>query len=52
MRQRSGATVIGFKSQQQGFIFNPSEDIQISRGDTMIIIGTGESLKKFKQVYC
>ncbi|MFP4089341.1 MAG: potassium channel family protein [Cyclobacteriaceae bacterium] len=52
IRQRSGATVIGFKSQQQGFIFNPSEDIQISRGDTIIIIGTGESLKKFKQAYC
>jgi voltage-gated potassium channel len=51
IRKRTGATVIGFKSQRLGFTFNPPGDLQISQGDTMIIIGTAMNITSFKNTF-
>jgi len=51
VRRLTGATVIGFKSQTEGFTFNPPGDLQINPGDTMIIIGTIENLTAFKDTF-
>lgn len=51
VRRLTGATVIGFKSQTAGFTFNPPGDLQITPGDTMIIIGTTENLTAFKDTF-
>ena len=52
IRKLTGATVIAFKSQRTGFMFNPPGDLQIGPGDTMIIIGTSDDLLAFKDTYC
>jgi voltage-gated potassium channel len=52
IRQLTEATVIGYKSLEKGFIFNPSADLIIKKGDTMIILGNETSIEKFKQTYC
>jgi len=52
IRRITGATVIGFKNQQSGFAFNPSGDLQIGFGDTLIIIGTNQNIADFKKTYC
>ncbi|MEQ6121086.1 potassium channel protein [Reichenbachiella sp. MALMAid0571] len=51
VRNRTGVTVVGFRDPQHGFIFNPSPDTKILRGDVMIISGSEESIKKFKTFY-
>jgi voltage-gated potassium channel len=40
VRRLTRATVIGFKSQNFGFTFNPTSDLQVGQGDTIIIVGT------------
>jgi len=52
VRRLTGATVIGFKSQASGFTFNPSGELTMSEGDTMIIIGTVQNIQEFKETYC
>lgn len=51
IRQRTGITVIAFKDDRQGFIFNPHAEKVISEGDTMIILGKKDQLKKFIDIY-
>lgn len=51
VRRLTGATVIGFKSKASGFTFNPSGDLQMSHGDTMIIIGTAGNIAAFKDSF-
>lgn len=51
IRQRSGVTVIGFKSEKAGFTFNPPGDLQFTEGDTMIIIGTAKDMEVFRAYF-
>ncbi|MCR9249425.1 MAG: potassium channel protein [bacterium] len=51
IRRNTGATIIGLKAPEKGFIFNPNRDMTITEGDVMIIFGTDESIDKFK-IYC
>ncbi|HCR53714.1 MAG TPA: potassium channel protein, partial [Cytophagales bacterium] len=50
-RMNTGATVIGVKDPNRGFLFDPNSDTVIKRGDVLIVLGSRESLKKF-QMYC
>ncbi|MCB0492334.1 MAG: potassium channel protein [Cyclobacteriaceae bacterium] len=51
IRQNTGATVIGVKDPEKGFIFDPNSETIIKKGDVLIVLGSHESLKKF-QMYC
>ncbi|MEM6524081.1 MAG: potassium channel protein [Bacteroidota bacterium] len=51
IRNVSGATVIGFKDEMQGFLFNPHSSKQITEGDVLILLGESEHIKKFRESY-
>ncbi|MEM1407150.1 MAG: potassium channel protein [Bacteroidota bacterium] len=51
IRNVSGATVIGFKDDLKGFLFNPHSTKQISEGDVLILLGETEHIGKFKESY-
>lgn len=51
IRKNTGATVIGLKDPQQGFIFDPNSETVIKSGDILIILGSQKSLEKF-HMYC
>ncbi len=51
IRINTGSTVIGVKHPDKGFIFDPNSETVIKSGDVLIILGSKESVKKFK-MYC
>ena len=51
IRDNTGVTVIAFKDDIQGFIFNPQADKLVSQGDTLIVLGTAGQIGKFSQQY-
>ena len=51
IRKNTGATVIGLKDPDKGFIFNPDSDFIIAKDDVIILFGTDESIDMFK-MYC
>lgn len=51
IRKNTGATVIGLKDPEKGFIFDPNSETIIKRGDILIVLGSHSSLKKI-QMYC
>ncbi len=50
IRKLSGANVIGFKTKEGEFIFNPSADTQLLEGSKMFLLGTPEQIEKFKKI--
>ena len=50
LRELSGANLIGIKTKDGSYIFNPSPDIEISREDKLFVIGTPGQLNKFEKV--
>ena len=50
LRELSGANLIGIKTTEGDYIFNPSPDIEISRKDKLFVIGTPGQLRKFERV--
>ncbi|MEM9858268.1 MAG: potassium channel protein [Bacteroidota bacterium] len=51
IRNVSGATVIGFKDESKGFLFNPHSTKKITEGDILILLGETEHIKKFRSSY-
>ncbi|MEM8970322.1 MAG: potassium channel protein [Bacteroidota bacterium] len=51
IRQRTGATVIGFRHQTERFTFNPPGDLKFEMGDTMIIVGAEQNIQAFRDYY-
>ena len=49
--KNTGATLLGIKDNSQGFLFGPNLNAVIGRNDVMIILGSDESIQKFKN-YC
>jgi len=44
----TGATVVGVKDHVQGFLFGPKHDTQIGQKDVLILLGSEDSLHRFK----
>ena len=42
------ATVVGVKYHEQGFLFGPKHDTQIGQKDVLILLGSEDSLHRFK----
>ena len=51
VRQNCGVTILGYKSKEKGFIFNPNSHMVVSDGDVMIMIGSAEDITRFREVY-
>ncbi len=51
IRNVSGATVMSFKDDLKGFLFNPTPSKQVTEGDVLILLGEQESIVKFRKFY-
>ena len=51
INNRTGATVVGIKSEGKGFTFGPTSDTVLRERDVIILLGSEESLKSFTD-YC
>lgn len=51
IRNKSGATIIAFKDDVKGFMFNPHSSKVVSHGDILILLGDAQAMKKFKGSY-
>ena len=49
--QVTGATVVGIKNEDRGFVFGPNHDTVIGESDVLILLGSDESIRRFKE-YC
>lgn len=50
LRQKTGATIIGFKDAENGFIINPSPDLKISNGDVLIVLGKENEIQQCRKL--
>jgi voltage-gated potassium channel len=50
LRKKTGANLMGLKTPEGTYIFNPSPQIKISPEDKLFILGTDEQIKQFKEV--
>ncbi|MEP2773565.1 MAG: potassium channel protein [Fulvivirga sp.] len=48
IKNHSGATIIAYKDDREGFIFNSNYEKVISQGDILIVLGSQNNLKQFK----
>lgn len=51
VRRNSGCTVIGFIDENEGYIVNPSSNMILKPDCKLIVLGSPEQIKKFKEVY-
>ncbi|MEQ9167095.1 MAG: potassium channel protein [Fulvivirga sp.] len=51
VRNKTGATIIAFKDEVEGFIFNPHSEKAIQEGDVLIVLGNTKNIVQFKQVF-
>jgi len=51
IRSKTGATIIAFKADKVGFLFNPPPSKTVGEGDVLIVLGTKEDLEKFNQTF-
>ena len=51
IKENTGATIVGIKSAERGFVFGPGHDTVVSNRDVLILLGSEESLKRFEK-YC
>ncbi|KOY86967.1 hypothetical protein AD998_13175 [bacterium 336/3] len=49
LKQENEASVIALKDREKGFILNPSESYVLSDETILIILGTEDAIKRFKQ---
>jgi len=50
VRSKSGANIIGFKTDNGQFVVNPSPDTKISPNAKLFVLGTNEQIKKLKEI--
>ena len=50
LRKKSGANLMGLKTPEGTYIFNPSPQIKISQEDKLFVLGTDEQIEQFKEV--
>lgn len=50
LRKKTGANLMGLKTPEGTYIFNPSPQIKISQEDKLFVLGTDEQIALFKEV--
>ena len=51
VRQKTGANIVGFKTAQGDYVINPSADTKIIPDAKLFVLGTGEQIKKLKELF-
>lgn len=51
IRNKTGASIMGFKDADQGFLINPHPATRISPGDIIIVLGNLEQIHNFAEYY-
>ncbi len=51
VRQKTGANIVGFKTAQGEYVINPSPDTKIIPDAKLFVLGTGEQIKKLKELF-
>ncbi len=51
VRNKTGATIVGFKDQREGFRFSPGPRTIIGSDDIVIVLGREEEIQEFKSIY-
>lgn len=49
-RHKTGANIIGIKTADGGYIFNPSRDIQINCDDKIFVLGTLKQVEELREI--
>lgn len=51
LRNRTGCTIIGYKSPQEKYIVNPSAELMLEKGSKLILIGRPEQIRKLHEEF-
>ncbi|QTY27171.1 TrkA family potassium uptake protein [Flavobacterium sp. CS20] len=51
LRQRTGCTIIGFKSSDGEYIVNPNPNIKLTPNSKIIVIGNASQIKRLQEIY-
>ncbi len=51
LRQKTGCTVIGYKTPDNRYIINPSADTKLEKGSAIIVLGQPEQIQKLSQFF-
>lgn len=51
VRNKTGATIIAFKDEVEGFIFNPHSEKSVQKGDVLIVLGNTKNIQQFKEAF-
>jgi voltage-gated potassium channel len=51
VKTKTGVNIIGLKTPEGEFIFNPSSDIKIVPKSKLFVLGTREQMKKMKEIF-
>jgi voltage-gated potassium channel len=49
-KDKSGINIIGIKISGAKYVFNPSPDLTLSRGDQLFVLGSPVQIKEFREV--
>jgi len=50
IRKKTGANIIGIKTNEGEFILNPSAEIRVNKGTKLFVLGTPDQIKSMKQI--
>lgn len=50
LRERSGANLVGIKTGEGAYVFNPSPDIEITPADKLFVLGSPEQIVQFETI--
>ncbi len=51
IRQKSNVIVVAIKKPGEDIVFNPSPDMEMNIGDTLLVLGDGEAIKQFDKQF-
>lgn len=50
LREKTGANIVGLKTEEGNYIFNPSPDFELSHSDQLFVLGSHEQIIKIKSI--
>ncbi len=51
IRNKSGANIIGFKTADGNYVINPTPETKLIPNAKLFVLGTGEQIKKLKEIF-
>lgn len=50
LREKTGANIVGIKTEEGNFIFNPSPDFTLTSSDQLFVMGSPEQISKMREI--